>query len=46
VERKKEGDGSVRFRSRETEEQYAVGDERLTNEIGAEFPIGISPIGF
>jgi hypothetical protein len=43
MEQNKEGDGFVRFRWGETKEQAAVGGSRLTIEIGAEFPIGISP---
>ena len=43
VEQNKEGDGFVRFRWGETKEQDAVGGARLTIEIGAEFPIGITP---
>jgi hypothetical protein len=42
VERNKEGDGFVRLRLGATKEQDAVGGARLTIEIGAEFPIGIT----
>jgi hypothetical protein len=42
VERYKEGDGFVRFRWGETEEQGAGGGARLAIEIGADFPIGIT----
>jgi hypothetical protein len=42
VERNKERDGFVRLRWADTKEQDAVDDDRLTIEIGAEFPIGIT----
>jgi hypothetical protein len=42
VERNKEGDGFARLRWGETKEGDAVGGARLTIEIGAEFPIGIT----
>ena len=42
VERNKEGDGFVRLRLEETKEGDTVGGARLTLEIGADFPIGIT----
>jgi hypothetical protein len=42
VERNKVGECFVRLCQGETKEQDAVGDERLTIEIGAEFPFGIT----
>jgi hypothetical protein len=42
VERNKEGDGFGRLWWGETKEGDAVGGARLTIEIGAEFPIGIT----
>ena len=42
VERNKEGDGFVRLRLEETKEGDTVGGARLTIEIGADFPIGIT----
>jgi hypothetical protein len=42
VERNKEGDGLVRLRLKETKEGDTVGGARLTIEIGANFPIGIT----
>ena len=46
VERNKEGDGFARLRWEETKEGDTVGGARLTIEIGAEFPIGITGGGF
>src|SRR5262249_22155463 len=43
VERNKEGNGFVRFRWGETQEQGAGDGARLAIEIGADFPIGIRP---
>jgi hypothetical protein len=42
VERNKEGDDFARLRWEETKEGDTVGGARLTIEIGAEFPIGIT----
>ncbi len=42
VERNKEADGFARLRCGETKEGDAVGRARLTIEVGAEFPIGIT----